>query len=94
MIKVLSLLIYRKTEKLDTYDKIATKLDGPLKYLLSLLFFILVTLGVIQVISYYLLATGFFWIIIFTVGLAMIFILFPYFMIFLPFSNETNIGDF
>ena len=57
MIKVFSLLIYRKTEKLDTYDKIATKLDGPLKYLLSLLFFILVTLGVIQVISYYLLAT-------------------------------------
>ena len=52
MIKVLSLLIYRKTEKLDTYDKIATKLDGPLKYLLSLLFFILVTLGVIQVITY------------------------------------------
>ena len=94
MIKVLSLLIYRKTEKLDTYDKIATKLDGPLKYLLSLLFFILVTLGVIQVISYYLLATGFFWIIIFTVGLAMIFILFPYFMIFLPFFKRNKYWGF
>ncbi|MEJ7403076.1 hypothetical protein WL518_12520, partial [Staphylococcus epidermidis] len=70
------------------------KLDGPLKYLLSLLFFILVTLGVIQVISYYLLATGFFWIIIFTVGLAMIFILFPYFMIFLPFFKRNKYWGF
>lgn len=54
IIKGLSSLIYRKSEKLDTYDKIATKLDGPLKYLLSFVFFILVTLGVIQVVSYYL----------------------------------------
>ncbi|UDI79218.1 hypothetical protein HYI43_11990 [Staphylococcus taiwanensis] len=91
MIKRLSSLIYRKSKKLDTYDKIATKLDGPLKYLLSLLFFILVTLGVIQVVSYYLLTTGFFWIIILTFGFAAIFILFPYLLIFLPFFKRTNV---
>ncbi|MCJ1661042.1 hypothetical protein MT340_000220 [Staphylococcus sp. NRL 16/872] len=94
MIKGLSSLIYRKSEKLDTYDKIATKLDGPLKYLLSFVFFILVTLGVMQVLSYYLIATGFFWIIIFTVGFALIFILFPYFMIFLPFFKRNKYWGF
>ena len=65
-------------------------MDGLLKYLLSFVFFILVTLGVIQVVSYYLIETGFFWIIIFTGGFALIFILFPYFMIFLPFFKRNK----
>lgn len=90
IMKLTSTIIYRKSKSLDTYDRIATKLDGPIKYVFILVFILLITLGVYQIFSYYLVATGFFWIILFTVGFALIFILFPYFIIFLPFFKRNK----
>ncbi|WP_415426252.1 hypothetical protein [Staphylococcus borealis] len=48
IMKLTSTIIYRKSKSLDMYDKVAAKLDGPIKYLFILVFIILITLGVIS----------------------------------------------
>ncbi|WP_229726520.1 hypothetical protein [Mammaliicoccus stepanovicii] len=60
------------------------------KYAIASIFFIFASSGVVQIISYYLLESGLFWIIIFTAGIAGLILFIPHGLCLLPFFTHKK----
>ncbi|WEN69415.1 hypothetical protein MT340_000235 [Staphylococcus sp. NRL 16/872] len=95
IIRLISKLILKRSNNLNKYERLNRKLNGDLKYLLSVIIFILVTLGVKQIFYYYLINGTYFLLILITLGLIFVIYLCPYALIFLPnFKGKKGLVTF
>lgn len=84
LIKFLSKRILKKSHHIQRCERLALKLNGDLKYLLSVIIFLFVTLGVNQTFTYYLFNGSYFLLILLTLGFIFIIYLSPYALVFIP----------
>lgn len=95
IIKFSSDQILKKSNNLNKYERLAQKLNGDLKYLLSVSIFVFVTLGVSQIFTYYLFNGSYFLLMLVTLGFIFVIYLCPYALIFLPnFKGKRGLVTF
>lgn len=84
VIECIVMSILKSNQSINKFVLKVNKVSEKFKYAISIMFFIFATVGLDQIISYYLLASGLFWIIIFTVGIAGLILFIPHALCLLP----------